>query len=246
MAKSHPIRKGARGERIDDLQKGIDAVLGSRKFPWRKVPVDGVAGDATFNAANLALFLIGASSEQLRVINSGRITQRSFDLLTKEVERTKAMKKRDLERRVDAKKLRAEHKLSQQIDADGFARYVAPSGREWKVAAWMVGAKVGPDGRRVNWLKKSQKHGWSGELYSGARTPAYSRSLCEAMCGAPSCPGKCAGESSEHSQAGPPDPGWGAIDAQDYERFGSIQREIGSPLRNDLPSDRPHYSTTGH
>lgn len=241
-----PIKEGARGDRIEPLQKGIDGILGSRKFTWRKVPIDGVAGTATFGAAHMALWLIGASDEQLRKVAHGRITARSFDLLTGKVKHTKAMKKRDLERRADAKKLRAEHKLSQQIDKDGFARYVSPSGVEWKVAAWMVGAKVGPDGRRVNWLKKYREHGWGGELYSGARTPAYSRSLCEAMCNAPSCPGLCAGEASEHSQSGPPDSGWGAIDVQQYEVFDRIGPEIGSPLRNDLPRDRPHHSVTGH
>lgn len=244
MAKATPIRNGARGERVDDLQKGIDAILGRRAFKHRKVPIDGVAGDATFKAANLALWLIGASREQLRVVNSGRITQRSFELLTGQVKHTKAMKKRDLERRAEAKKLRHEHKLAIEVDADGTALYVTPSGQQWRVAAWMVGKAVGPDGRRVNWLKKSQKKGWSGELYSAYRTPEYSEGVCIQICGQSSCPGRCAGRTSLHSQTRAPN--WGAIDAQDYENFGRIQREIGSPLKNNLPSDRPHYSNTGY
>lgn len=238
-----PIRKNARGNRVDDLQKGIDAVLGRRQFDWRKVPIDGVAGDATFDAAVMALYLIGASEAQIKKVQRGFITARSFDLLTG-AKRTKAMKKRDQERRAHAAKLRKLHRESNAVAADGTAKYVSPSGVEWRVAAWMVGKKVGPDGRRVNWLKKSIEHGWSGELYSAFRSPAYSRSVCEAKCGAPSCPGTCAGESSNHSQTGPPN--WGAIDVQGYEQFGIIQREIGSPLKNNLPSDRPHYSYTGY
>jgi hypothetical protein len=100
------------------------------------------------------------------------------------------------------------------------------------VAAW-----IGP------WLVKSVAHGWDGYVMSGYRTPAYSISLCFGICGAPSCPGRCAGASSGHSQKVYPG---GCIDVTDYFNFADIQREIGSPLRNDLPADRPHFSTTGH
>lgn len=114
-----------------------------------------------------------------------------------------------------------------------------------QVAAWMVGAARGPDGKRENWLERSVRHGWDGNLSSGYRSPEYSDSLCRAMCGAPSCPGRCAGRASNHSQTGPPN--WGAIDVwPQYSRFGQIQREIGSPLRNALGSVDPvHYSYTG-
>lgn len=123
----------------------------------------------------------------------------------------------------------------------------APDGtstwRGFKVAAWMVGAAKGPDGKKVNWLQRSVNKGWDGELSSGYRSPAYSESLCRAMCGAPSCPGRCAGRSSNHSQTGPPN--WGAVDVKEYGLFGSIQKQIGSPLHNDLPADPVHYSYTG-
>jgi hypothetical protein len=78
---------------------------------------------------------------------------------------------------------------------------------------------------------------------SGYRTPEYSTSLCIAMCGAPSCPGRCAGASSNHSGKVYPA---GAVDVTDYTRFGQIQPQIGSPLRNDLPIDPVHYSVSGH
>lgn len=124
----------------------------------------------------------------------------------------------------------------------------APDGTaDWRghrVAAWMVGATTGPDGKKINWLQKSVNHGWDGGISSGYRSPEYSDSLCRAMCGAPSCPGRCAGRASNHSQVGPPN--WGAIDVSpSYVKFGQIQREIGSPLKNDLPIDPVHYSYTG-
>lgn len=128
--------------------------------------------------------------------------------------------------------------------ADGTSTWTCPSGAKFKVAAWMVGAAKGPDGRKVNWLLRSRNKGWDGELSSGWRSPEYSESLCRAMCGAPSCPGRCAGRSSNHSQTGPPN--WGAIDVKSYSTFGRIQREIGSPLKNELDYRDPvHFSYTG-
>jgi hypothetical protein len=129
--------------------------------------------------------------------------------------------------------------------ADGTSTWTTGDGRKFKVAAWMVGAAPGPDGTKTNWLLRSKNKGWDGNLSSGYRSPAYSESLCRAMCGAPSCPGRCAGRSSNHSQTGPPN--WGAIDVfPQYVKFGQIQREIGSPLKNELGAQDPvHYSYTG-
>lgn len=236
---SEPVKLGARGKRVEPLQRGINTILGNREFKWRKVPLDGVAGQATFKSAHLALWLIGASEDQLRKVrHNKRITPRAFDLLTGG-ERSEAMKKRDKARHSEALELRRKHHLSNESQ-DGLSSW-----RGFTVAAWMVGDATGPDGSRTNWLQKSVDHGWSGGLYSGYRDPAYSESLCLNMCGAPSCPGTCAGRSSNHSGKNGSPPGWGAIDVQDYDTFGRVQREIGSPLHNDLPADHPHYSVTG-
>lgn len=93
------------------------------------------------------------------------------------------------------------------------------------------------------WLVLSRKNGWTGTVVSGYRSPPYSQSLCEHMCGAPSCPGRCAGVASNHS--GTQYPG-GAVDVTEYEQFGRIQRRIGSPLQNQLPATDPvHFSVSG-
>lgn len=112
-------------------------------------------------------------------------------------------------------------------DAEGVETF---DGKE--VAAWIV-----------PWLQKSRDAGWGGVVSSGYRTPEYSESLCFDMCGAPSCPGTCAGRSSNHSGKKYPA---GAVDVTDFETFGRIQPEIGSPLKNDLPADRVHFSVSGH
>lgn len=102
------------------------------------------------------------------------------------------------------------------------------------VAAWMI-----------PWLEKSRQHGWRGTVVSGVRTPAYSEHLCIAMCGHPTCPGRCAGRSSNHNMLPNQGKPHGAIDVTFYQDFGRIQHEIGSPLRNALPIDPVHYSVTG-
>lgn len=95
----------------------------------------------------------------------------------------------------------------------------------------------------IPWLKKSRAAGWKGRVTSGYRTPQYSEQLCRQMCGQPSCPGTCGGRTSNHSGKAFPD---GAVDVSDEARFARIQKQIGSPLRNDLPADRVHFSVSGH
>lgn len=93
------------------------------------------------------------------------------------------------------------------------------------------------------WLKKSRAAGWAGVLVSGYRTPEYSEQLCYQMCGHPTCPGRCAGRASGHSQRTYPGP---CVDVSEYGQFEAIQFRIGSPLRNDLPIDPVHFSVSGH
>lgn len=92
---------------------------------------------------------------------------------------------------------------------------------------------------------------WKGKVFSGFRTPAYSTSLCEHMCGAPACPGRCAGASSNHSC--PPThsgvPHEGAVDVTDYAGLRAWCATHGYPLRGGgmvLPSDLPHFSREGN
>lgn len=93
------------------------------------------------------------------------------------------------------------------------------------------------------WLEKSRKAGWTGSVNSGYRSPEYSEQLCYQICGAPSCPGRCAGRSSNHTQKGYPN---GAVDVSDPTTFAVIQKRIGSPLFNALGSADPwHFSSTG-
>lgn len=85
---------------------------------------------------------------------------------------------------------------------------------------------------------------WKGVLVSGFRTPAYSRSLCYARCGRPSCPGTCAGEKSNHSGRGYGRKG--AADLTDFYTFKEEARRLGSWLENHLPYDPVHFSDSGY
>ena len=128
------------------------------------------------------------------------------------------------------------------------ARYLAN-----QVAGFFTSGVGTYDGRPVAkhfipYLNYARNHGWQGHLNSGWRSPAYSESLCYAMCGAPSCPGRCAGRASAHSQSTPP---YGAIDVSDYWKFAELMRSMplpaGAPrIFNDLPIDRVHFSYNGH
>jgi hypothetical protein len=86
----------------------------------------------------------------------------------------------------------------------------------------------------------ARQHGWRGVVTSGYRTPAYSQSLCYAMCGRPSCPGRCAGTSSNHVRT--------AIDVSDYGTFGQLMKKCPHKPRiyNALGARDPvHYSPNG-
>lgn len=235
-----PITEESAGPRVKKLQKHVKAGLKKRGFEkWAKgIVVDGKPGPMTFEMSARLASMRGLPKAQVHKARLGRITPQVEHVLNGEVERTAAMKKREHERRGRWKKVRW-HVLHPPEDQDGIA--------EWKgmlVPAWTIGKAKGPDGRRVNWLKKIEDAGWDGVVVSGARTAEHSEELCWAMCDAPSCPGRCAGRSSNHVIESKTD--WGALDVSEYTVFGQKAREVGAPLRNDLPIDPVHYSPDGH
>ncbi len=232
------VKMNQSDEVVKQLQKHVNSTLNKAELDWLQVKVDGVAGPLTFKAARLAASWQGLSTEHLKEIGDGHIGEPVFAIIAQDGPRTEEMKKRSEDRRKNFAKMRDEHNHPPE-DADGVSKWGG-----FEVASWMVGARVGPDGKTVNWLQKSVDNGWDGDLNSGYRSPAYSESLCTGTCGAPTCPGRCAGQTSNHSQLGPPS--WGAIDVQDYTRFAAVQTQIGSPLKNLLGAADPfHFSFTG-
>lgn len=238
------LHRGDSGPEVRKLQAGVNKTLDGHGFGWRKVKVDGDAGALTFKAANLAGWLQGLSRAQLEKINGGTLTIHAQEILRHERARSEAQKHREHARRDLAVEIRHHHKHPPP-DADGISTYANPGGAPIQVASWWVGEREGPDGSRTNWLAKMHEWGWEGYVVSGYRTPEYSEQLCYQMCGAPSCPGRCAGRSSNHSQIGPPM--WGAIDVSDYANFARIAAEHNCPFRNQLGAADPvHFSYSGH
>lgn len=97
----------------------------------------------------------------------------------------------------------------------------------------------------VPYLEWARKHGWDGTLVSGYRTPEFSESLCQRMCGAPSCPGRCAGRSSNHSGNEKPR---GAVDVSDFAEFGRLMARapFDPKIHNALGAQDPvHFSVSG-
>ena len=102
-----------------------------------------------------------------------------------------------------------------------------------RVASWLI-----------PYLSWARANGWTGRLNSGWRDPEHSERLCWEMCGAPKCPGKCAGRDSNHSGSVKPK---GAVDVSDHVRFGQLMARAPFTPRifNNLPKDRIHFSATG-
>jgi hypothetical protein len=92
---------------------------------------------------------------------------------------------------------------------------------------------------------------WTGYVISGYRSPEYSEHLCIVMCGAPSCPGRCAGRSTNHScpPSGRGVKYEGAVDVSNPEGLRAYCRAHDEPLRGDgevLPADLNHFSYVGN
>lgn len=86
---------------------------------------------------------------------------------------------------------------------------------------------------------------WRGGVNSAFRSPSYSEHLCYQICGRPSCPGRCAGRSSNHTKSTKPE---GALDVSDYVRFGQLMAHcpLHPRLYNALGAADPvHFSASG-
>jgi len=109
------------------------------------------------------------------------------------------------------------------------------------VARWMIPYF---EWARFEWKPASGRR-WIGRVISGFRDPAHSRDICIAMCGAPSCPGRCAGLASNHVGSVKPK---GAGDVTDWDAFAEAMRAcpLEPKIFNALaPADPNHFSASG-
>lgn len=101
-------------------------------------------------------------------------------------------------------------------------------------------------------LQNARNDGVSFHVISGYRSPAYSTSLCMGMCGAPQCPGTCAGAASNHAcpPSGKGVPYEGAVDVfPGAPALESWCRAHNQPLYGNGfalgSADMNHFSHTG-
>jgi hypothetical protein len=220
-------------QHIRTLQREIDRTLHNADLNWMKVPIDGKLGPLTFKYARIAGSWQGLSQEQLHKIGERHISEHIFDVLTHRAPQTHEMKKRHDERRHHFKELRYHHDHPPEIE--GLVHYDGEMLPAWEA--------------EIN--ERARKSGmWKGEVISGVRSPEYSEHLCIIMCGAPQCPGRCAGRASNH--ACPPSGKGvkyeGAEDVTDPQGLRAYCRQHNEPLRGGgemLPYDENHFSHTG-
>jgi len=212
-------------DQVRGLQKSLNRFTGRHLRGVGPLVVDGVKGHATARRICTVKFYLGYTGKP----------QRS------------AVVKPDFVRRMRHPRS-ARHSKPAML-----ARALARRQKQRKAAKAAAAPRAGVatfDGRPVAaWLKPyldwARQHGWRGTLNSGWRDPAYSERLCQAMCGAPSCPGRCAGRSSNHAGSVKPA---GAVDVSDYVKFGELMRQCPYSPRifNALGARDPvHFSSSG-
>lgn len=236
MAQTMSIAKGKR------LQRGLNRVCKERLLGVTPLKVDGVIGHATRLRIRFVKYYMGyvrkhingsAGKRFLWYLEHDRGLYPGRNKVNEKKRRKMAIKRRYVQRREFRKERR---RLRQWKHKTGFAVWTNPNGQKIVVAAWMV-----------YWLERAKEKGWSGYVNSGVRTAAYSIHLCFVMCGRAFCPGRCAGASSRHNMEKFQGFPFGAVDVQDYFRFGQIMRELGAPLKNVLGAQDPvHYSYAGN
>lgn len=232
------IHAGDKGPDVKRLQEGLNKIVDHYEFDWRRIKVDGENGDLTKRVARLAGFAIGLSKPQLKNLGKGTFTQHAQTYLRGDKPRTAQMEKAAKGRKETLQTLRQEHRKAVE-DAGPSTGTVIFDGKA--CAAWIANDVLTP---------ARASGDWTGYLISGFRTPAYSESLCIAMCGSPTCPGVCGGRYSNHAcpPSGTCQVGEGAADVTDPAGLQRWCRAHGDPLHGNgemLPADTPHFSKSG-
>jgi hypothetical protein len=233
--KPAPVRRPAKKpattmspEQVKALQSALNAFTGKRLHGIAPLMVDGVKGRATVRRIREVKGYLGYTGlEAKRPVVDKEFMQRLRHPRSARYSNPR-MLARALRRR------RAQKKASKASAASAAPRAGVATFDGRTVAAWMQ-----------PYLVWARQNGWKGTLTSGWRDPAYSEHLCLNMCGRPSCPGKCAGRTSNHAGSVKPA---GAVDVSDYVTFGRLMAQCPytPKLQNKLGAKDPvHFSVSG-
>jgi hypothetical protein len=221
-----PRRTPMSEDQIKALQQALNAFTAKTLHNAAPLVVDGIRGRATVKRIREAKHYLGYTGTERR----SAAVDKEFMQRLRHPRSARFSNPAMLSRAV---RRRRKQRLASKRSSAPRAGVATFDGRP--VAAW-----IHP------YLVWARQNGWKGTLSSGWRDPAYSEQLCLNMCGRPSCPGKCAGRTSNHAGSVKPA---GAIDVSDYATFGRLmQRCPYSPtLQNQLGARDPvHYSASGH
>jgi hypothetical protein len=209
---------------IEELQRSLNRFTDRYLVGVRHLQVDGDKGHATNSRLTRVKWYLGYGGSAQK---SAKVTP-EFVRRMRHPHSLRYSSPKMLAAGANRRRLQRKHARASAKPRDGVASF---DGKP--VAAWLV-----------PYLTWARDNGWHGVLVSGYRTPEYSQHLCYGICGAPRCPGLCAGTSSNHTKYHKPE---GAVDVSDYVTFASvIARCPYSPrIFNNLPRDRVHFSSTG-
>jgi hypothetical protein len=209
---------------VRDLQSALNKFTGEYLQGVGPLLVDGKKGPETNKRIRRVKYYLGYKGRDQKVVSADPDFLRRMEHPRSPRASNPAMVARGIKRR------RKQAKVAKAAAAPraGVANY---DGKQ--VAAWLV--------PHLEWARAN---GWKGTVISGYRTPEYSEHVCRGICGAPSCPGRCAGRSSNHSGRVAPR---GAVDVSDCFTFAALMKRCPHQPRifNNLPNDRPHFSATG-
>lgn len=208
---------------VRELQRDLNAFTKRWLEKVAPIMVDGDKGHATNTRIRTTKYYIGYTGKPQQSSTVSDVYRKRLDHPKGDAVPPR-MRARGEERR------RAQHERANNPNPVGVTTF---DGRP--VARWMV-----------KYLEFARNRGWRGTLNSGWRDPAFSEQLCFRMCGAPSCPGRCAGRASNHSGSKAPQ---GALDVSDFAKFGQLMARSDAPnprIFNALGARDPvHFSASG-
>jgi len=204
---------------VTQLQRAMNRFTGKLLENFPPIVVDGIRGPATNRRISECKLYLGYEGDAVR---SHRVTPLFLKRLSDPKILPAAMAKLAEEQRRKQRE-RALRPVAGVATFDGRP-----------VAKWML-----------PYLEFARQNGWKGTLNSGFRDPAHSEGICFQKCGKPTCPGICAGRTSNHSGKTKPK---GAVDVSDFGRFAQLMQRCTLQPRifNELSSDPVHFSATGH
>lgn len=224
---------------VEVLQHALNDFFRRRLRGYAPLIVDGKIGVMTNKRVMAAKYYLGYGEKRAADFTDHFIKQLLNPMDKRHFEyRDDGNYELGVQRREHQRKVYEDHDSHFQTDGAPIKGLVYQDGK-W-VNEWMA---------EIN-LRVRHAGNWKGYIESGWRSKEHSQELCIAMCGAPTCPGRCAGIYTNHVKVGHLE---GAEDMTDYVTFREELHRLGlwgqdepGHLFNILPQDPVHFSAHGN